>query len=101
MEPKLSDFGMSREQITGEYVGQTLSHVGPLKWMSPEAISRREYSTKSDVWSFGVVMWEIASRGRIPYPELSAVEVAIGITTKGVRLRIPPGTDAVLYKLMI
>ncbi|PRP74113.1 putative ATPase [Planoprotostelium fungivorum] len=101
MEPKVSDFGMSREQINVESPSQTSSHVGPLKWMAPEAISRREYSTKSDVWSFGVVMWEIASRGKTPYSDLSAVEAAIGVTSKGLRLRIPPGTDAALYKLMI
>ncbi|PRP81758.1 tyrosine-protein kinase Fps85D-like [Planoprotostelium fungivorum] len=101
LEPKLSDFGMSREQMSTESAGRTYSEVGPLKWMAPEAISMREYSTKSDVWSYGVVVWEIVTRGGTPFADLTAVEAAIGITTKGLRLKVPPGTDASLYKLMI
>lgn len=53
------------------------------------------------VWSYGVVVWEIVTRGGTPFADLTAVEAAIGITTKGLRLKVPPGTDASLYKLMI
>ncbi|PRP74128.1 hypothetical protein PROFUN_06453 [Planoprotostelium fungivorum] len=105
LEPKLSDFGevlgMSREQLSTDSTNCTYSDVGPLKWMAPEAINEREYSTKSDVWSYGVVIWEIITRGETPYATLTAVEAAIGVTNRGLRLRIPPGTDAHLYKLMM
>ena len=55
--PKISDFGFSRAVEDGE--GTTRTELGPLKYMSPEAIANNSYSTQSDVWSFGIVVWEI------------------------------------------
>ena len=55
--PKISDFGFSRSVEGGE--GTTKSNLGPLKYMSPESIANNSYSTQSDVWSFGIVVWEI------------------------------------------
>lgn len=58
---KISDFGMSR---TGIYVNKTTRKF-PLRWMSPEALINRTYSNKSDVWSFGIVLWEIGTLGKL------------------------------------
>jgi serine/threonine protein kinase len=55
--PKISDFGFSRSVEDGE--GTTRTMIGPLKYMSPEAIANQSYSTQSDVWSIGIVVWEI------------------------------------------
>jgi len=57
LKPKISDFGLSRLQVSDSSV--TNSNVGPIKWMSPEALLEREYSLAGDVWSFGVVIFEV------------------------------------------
>ncbi|PRP76169.1 putative leucine-rich repeat receptor-like protein kinase [Planoprotostelium fungivorum] len=87
MEAKVADFGLSRVQESTDVTGHTQSFIGPLKWMSPEAIRDRKYSTKSDVFSFGVVMWEIVEADE-PWGEESAVSVAIRVTTNRERLPV-------------
>ncbi|PRP75753.1 putative LRR receptor-like serine/threonine-protein kinase [Planoprotostelium fungivorum] len=96
LEPKVSDFGMSRSEVKDS--NQTASTIGPLKWMSPEALCR-EYSIKSDVFSFGVVVWEIL-RVMDPWEEYSPVEAAIAVSTRGERLPIPADCHPSLIKLM-
>ncbi|XP_028415315.1 uncharacterized protein LOC114538353 isoform X3 [Dendronephthya gigantea] len=64
---KISDFGLSRE---GTYVKQTHGKI-PFRWLSIEAIIERFYSTASDVWAFGVVLWEICTLGEVPYSTVS------------------------------
>ncbi|XP_071656950.1 tyrosine-protein kinase receptor UFO [Patagioenas fasciata] len=71
----------------------------PVKWVALESLARRVYSTKSDVWSFGVTMWEIAARGQTPYPGLENSEV-LPFLRGGHRLRAPPGCPPALYELM-
>jgi len=74
LDPKISDFGMSRQlQQTSSHV--TKNAVGPLKWMAPESLVDNTFSEASDVWSFGVTIYEIVTRSD-PYPELSPVQVA-------------------------
>ena len=71
---QIADFGMSRAlQDTDYYV----SHGGkiPVKWTAPEALHYKKYSTASDVWSFGMVMYEIWSLGIKPYHQMTNVEV--------------------------
>ncbi|CAB4010455.1 TK kinase, partial [Paramuricea clavata] len=64
---KISDFGLSRE---GAYIKKSNGKI-PFRWLSIEAIQERAYSTASDVWAFGVVMWEICTLGDTPYPSVS------------------------------
>jgi len=99
LEPKVSDFGMSREQQQTDSASQTATDVGPLKWMSPEAIQDRLYSTKSDVFSFGVVMWEIVTV-KDPWSDKGPVEAAILVTTHNQRLPIPADCDATIAFLI-
>ncbi|PRP89419.1 putative leucine-rich repeat receptor-like protein kinase [Planoprotostelium fungivorum] len=96
-EPKVSDFGMSRVQLNDS--NNTNSEIGPLKWMAPEALTQREYSVKSDVFSFGVVCWEIITV-RDPWEDVGPVEAAIAVSTRGERLPIPSDCDPSIYKLI-
>jgi len=75
---KIADFGMSRVLESSSGPGQTVSNIGPVKWMSPEALNERQYSVYSDVWSFGITMWEIFAR-KDPFPELDATQAAIRV----------------------
>jgi len=70
---KRPDFGLSRRIQTVE--GVTNSNTGPLKWMAPESLLYKKYSAKSDIWSYGITLWEIISR-KEPYPELDNVQAA-------------------------
>jgi serine/threonine protein kinase len=98
MDVKVTDFGMSRQK--GAHDSKTTNTtVGPLKWMPPEALKDQVYSTQTDVWSFGVVMWEVTTRSR-PFPQLTAVDAAMGIVYNGLRLPIPLGIHPVIEELM-
>eukprot|EP01117_Protostelium_nocturnum_P009080 TRINITY_DN3251_c0_g1_i1.p1 TRINITY_DN3251_c0_g1~~TRINITY_DN3251_c0_g1_i1.p1 ORF type:complete len:1571 (+),score=426.26 TRINITY_DN3251_c0_g1_i1:57-4715(+) len=99
LEVKVSDFGLSREQASVESTNVTATNVGPLKWMSPESILRREYSIKSDVFSFGVVMYEIFLVVD-PWAKISSVQAAIEVANNGKRMEIPKNIHPTLASLM-
>ncbi len=99
MIPKITDFGLSRQLSEDSKSGKTYSDEGfPLKWMSPESIKSRTYSTKSDVWSFGILMIEILLNGEEPYPDLAAFEVASTVS-KGTRPTIPEGNNTLIQMI--
>jgi tRNA A-37 threonylcarbamoyl transferase component Bud32 len=98
---KLADLGLSRllEDKQGEQ--QTASYVGPVRWMAPEAIIARKYSSASDAYSFGVMMAEVWSDGAVPYADLKSVaDVAILVLQQGARPRIAPETPPEQAELM-
>eukprot|EP01118_Nematostelium_gracile_P019163 TRINITY_DN8777_c0_g1_i1.p1 TRINITY_DN8777_c0_g1~~TRINITY_DN8777_c0_g1_i1.p1 ORF type:complete len:215 (+),score=73.78 TRINITY_DN8777_c0_g1_i1:24-647(+) len=84
---KVADFGLSRLSDTSSVV-YSKGDIGPLKWMSPEAIRKKRYSEKSDVFSFGVLCFEIISREE-PYPTLDAVQAATAVVVEGLRAHLP------------
>lgn len=95
---KVSDFGMTRSVLDGQYTSSTGTKF-PIKWASPEVFSYGRYSSKSDVWSFGVLMWEVFSEGKMPYENRSNLEVVEDITS-GFRLYKPRLASQQVYQIM-
>jgi len=83
----ISDFGMSRLKSSDENAKKSVQSIGPLKWMSPESMYERIYSTKSDVFSFAVVMYEIITQ-EAPWKDLDPLR-ACDVVGKGHRMIIP------------
>eukprot|EP00055_Hartaetosiga_balthica_P008216 m.29766 g.29766 ORF g.29766 m.29766 type:complete len:1161 (+) comp6181_c1_seq1:84-3566(+) len=102
---KIADFGLARDvgQDEGEYAVVNKLRMMPLKWMSPESLDpqRRTFTTKSDVWSFGVCLFEIASLGQSPYGKTRAVEVARDILLDDFRMPKPPECSKEYYSVML
>uniref|UniRef100_A0A7N8WQ54 Tyrosine-protein kinase n=1 Tax=Mastacembelus armatus TaxID=205130 RepID=A0A7N8WQ54_9TELE len=86
-EVKVSDFGMTRYVLDDQYTSSQCSKF-PVKWSAPEVIKYCKFSSKSDVWSFGVFMWEVYNEGRLPYENRSNAEVVESLNA-GLRLLKP------------
>jgi hypothetical protein len=95
----ITDFGLTRA-VMGDS-GTTKTRTGPLRYMAPESLHRQEYSTASDAWAFGVLMWEIESGAMVPYGELSLAQTAMQVCMEGLRLAEPPGCVPGLHELMM
>lgn len=98
---KLSDFGMSKSLQEGkQYFRNTSRELVPVRWVAPESLQNKVYTHYSDVWSFGVVLWEVLSRGKTPYTGMTAVETAMAVGV-GKRLPMPAGCPESVYQLML
>lgn len=64
---KVGDFGLLRELPKDEEIYVSVTKSAPIRWMAPESLERREFSTASDVWSYGVLLWEICQPTKLPY----------------------------------
>ncbi|XP_017910082.1 PREDICTED: ephrin type-A receptor 2 isoform X1 [Capra hircus] len=97
---KVSDFGLSRVlEDDPEATYTTSGGKIPIRWTAPEAISYRKFTSASDVWSYGIVMWEVMTYGERPYWELSNHEVMKAISD-GFRLPAPMDCPSAIYQLM-
>lgn len=95
---KVADFGLSRFVENDIYDARSGTKF-PIKWTSPEALAYNQFSVKSDVWAFGILLWELATQGMSPYPgvELSAV---YELLEKNYRLECPEGCPPNIYNIM-
>ncbi|XP_026481363.1 ephrin type-B receptor 1-B [Ctenocephalides felis] len=97
---KIADFGLSREMECNESAYTTRGGKIPVRWTAPEAIAFRKFTSASDVWSFGIVLWEVMSYGERPYWNWSNQDVIKSID-KGYRLPAPMECPEALYQLML
>ncbi|NXP48216.1 MERTK kinase, partial [Heliornis fulica] len=95
----VADFGLSKKIYSGDYYRQGRIAKMPVKWIAIESLADRVYTTKSDVWAFGVTMWEIATRGMTPYPGVQNHEI-YEYLFHGQRLKKPDGCLDELYEIM-
>uniref|UniRef100_A0A8D1DQZ1 Protein tyrosine kinase 7 (inactive) n=1 Tax=Sus scrofa TaxID=9823 RepID=A0A8D1DQZ1_PIG len=96
---KVSALGLSKDVYNSEYYHFRQAWV-PLRWMSPEAILEGDFSTKSDVWAFGVLMWEVFTHGEMPHDGQADDEVLADLQAGKARLPQPEGCPSKLYRLM-
>uniref|UniRef100_A0AAR2JS42 Tyrosine-protein kinase n=1 Tax=Pygocentrus nattereri TaxID=42514 RepID=A0AAR2JS42_PYGNA len=95
---KVSDFGMTRFVLDDQYTSSEGTKFS-VKWSAPEVVKYKKFSSKSDVWSFGVLMWEVYSEGRMPYECRSNMEVVDSLIA-GQRLLQPRLCPETVYQLM-
>uniref|UniRef100_A0A3B4VD82 Tyrosine-protein kinase receptor n=1 Tax=Seriola dumerili TaxID=41447 RepID=A0A3B4VD82_SERDU len=97
---KIGDFGMSRDIYSTDYYRVGGHTMLPIRWMPPESIMYRKFTTESDVWSFGVILWEIFTYGKQPWFQLANNEV-IECITQGRVLERPRLCPKEVYDLML
>ncbi|KAG2485771.1 hypothetical protein HYH03_015484 [Edaphochlamys debaryana] len=93
---KIADFGVAR---VIETTGHMTAETGTYRWMAPEVIEHKPYDEKADVFSFGVVLWELLTC-KVPYSDMTPLQAAVGVVQKGLRPGIPPNCPAPLADLM-
>jgi len=98
--PMISDFGLSRVVVTGEEYLSTGKDSLPLKWMAPEAIKLSHFTKATDIWSFGIVIWEIITRGAEPHENLDQREAKIQIRDYFLTPIVPSDVDPTMKVIM-
>ncbi|KAG8128362.1 hypothetical protein E2320_015203 [Naja naja] len=99
---KVADFGLARDIFDKEYysIRQHRRAKLPVKWMALESLKTQKFTTKSDVWSFGILMWELMTRGASPYPEVDPYDITCYLL-QGRRLPQPEYCPDSLYTVML
>ncbi|XP_043348631.1 tyrosine-protein kinase BTK isoform X2 [Dermochelys coriacea] len=95
---KVSDFGLSRYVLDDEYTS-SLGSKFPVRWSPPEVLLYSKFSSKSDIWAFGVLMWEVYSLGKMPYERFNNSETTDHVT-QGLRLYRPQLASERIYAIM-
>ncbi|KAH8363365.1 hypothetical protein KR084_009073 [Drosophila pseudotakahashii] len=96
---KVADFGFARDVITSKIYERKSEGKLPIRWMATESLYDNIFSVKSDIWSFGILMWEIVTLGSTPYPGISAADVMRKVRD-GYRLEKPEHCRRELYNIM-
>ncbi|XP_039595048.1 inactive tyrosine-protein kinase 7 [Polypterus senegalus] len=96
---KVSALSLSKDVYNSEYYHFHQAWI-PLRWLPAESVFEDDFSTKSDVWSFGVLMWEVFTHGELPYTKQTDDEVLTGLQGGKLKLPTPEGCPSKLYKLM-
>ncbi|XP_068244367.1 fibroblast growth factor receptor 3-like isoform X2 [Palaemon carinicauda] len=97
---KIADFGLARDIHSQDYYRKTSDGRLPVKWMAPEALFHRVYTSQSDVWAFGILLWEIMTLGGTPYPSVPSVEKLFQLLREGHRMEKPTNCSLEIYMIM-
>ncbi|XP_067844207.1 tyrosine-protein kinase Tec isoform X2 [Heptranchias perlo] len=95
---KVSDFGMTRYVLDDQYTSSSGAKF-PVKWSPPEVLHYSKFSSKSDVWSFGVLIWEVYNEGKMPFETKTNAEV-VDFISSGCRLYRPKQASKAVYEIM-
>jgi serine/threonine protein kinase len=95
---KVADFGVARVKSTDG--SQMTAETGTYRWMAPEVIAHQHYSHKCDVFSYGILLWELVSGGDIPYSGYTPLQAAVGVVQRGLRPTIPATCHPVVAQVM-
>lgn len=99
LQVKLADCALSRDLYPGDYHCLGDNHNRPIKWLALESLTHKVFSPASDVWSWGVLLWEVMTLGQQPYAEIDPFEMA-AVLRQGVRLAQPINCPDELFKAM-
>jgi serine/threonine protein kinase len=95
---KIADFGVARIQPTDGSL--MTAETGTYRWMAPEVIAHQQYTEKADVYSYGIMVWELVSSGEVPYPGYTPLQAAVGVVQRGLRPTISPSCHPVIAQVM-
>ncbi|XP_020798925.1 vascular endothelial growth factor receptor 1 isoform X5 [Drosophila serrata] len=98
---KICDFGLARSMYRGDNYKKSESGKLPIKWLALESLSDHVFSTYSDVWSFGIVLWEMFSLAKVPYPGIDPNQELFNKLNDGYRMEKPPYANQELYDIML
>ncbi|XGW32930.1 hypothetical protein V3C99_017442, partial [Haemonchus contortus] len=97
---KISDFGLSRDVHCNDYYRKKGNGRLPIKWMALEALDSHMYTVESDVWSYGILLWEIMTMGGTPYPTIAMPQL-YSVLKGGYRMEAPQKCPSEIYDLMV
>lgn len=97
---KVSDFGMAKDVYVKSYYKQRHEGSFPLRWMAIEAIQDLSFNEKTDIWSYGILVWEIFTEGKLPYYAIISDEKVANYILSGKKLKRPPECPRYLYRIM-
>jgi len=97
---KIADFGLARDIQDTEYYRKNTNGRLPIKWMAPESLQEKFYDSQSDVWSYGVLLWEIMTYGEQPYPNIMSAEELYSYLITGQRMEKPSMCTLNIYLVM-